>query len=163
MRARGYQVEHEVPYHPASNGVVAERAIGVLTNIVRAMLHHSGLPKFLWAEAFSTTTYVHTRTPTRALDGLIPHEVLYSTKTSPTCVPSARPIVEPAEKLRKLDNRARMCFFVGYKYSGGGYRVCDPEKKAIVEYRDVAFFEDGLPSPPLHSSPMPSNDNDEAA
>src|SRR6267154_1452795 len=130
------------------------------------MLHDSGLPKFLWAEAFSTATHVHNRIPTRALDGLTPHEVLYSTKPDVTDLrafgaPCA--IVEPAEKLKKLDDRARMCFFVGYKYSGGGYRVWDPAKKVIVESRDVVFFEDGLPSPPLHSSSTPSNDDDEAA
>ena len=37
---------------------------------------------------------------------------------------SARPAVEPNEllkKLKKLDNWAMMCFFVGFKYSGGSW------------------------------------------
>jgi len=68
-----------VPYHPASNGV-AERAIGVLTATARAMLHDTGLPKKLWVEAFSTATYLRNRTPTRALDGLTPFELLYGMK-----------------------------------------------------------------------------------
>jgi hypothetical protein len=37
--------------------------------------------------------------------------------------PSA--VVEPSEKLHKLDDKATMCYFVGYKYGGGGYRVWD--------------------------------------
>jgi hypothetical protein len=53
----GIQLNTSVRYSPESNGV-AERTIGVLTGAVRAMLHDSGLPKFLWAEAFSAVTYV---------------------------------------------------------------------------------------------------------
>ena len=43
-------------------------------------------------------------------------------------------IVEPKERLRKLDDRATMCFFVGYKYEGGGYRVWDPKRRVVVEF-----------------------------
>ena len=39
-------------------------------------------------------------------------------------------IVEPNEKLRKLDDRASMCFFVGY-------RVWDPKRRVVVESRDI--------------------------
>ena len=46
-------------------------------------------------------------------------------------------IVEPLKKLKKLDDWVRMCFFVGYKYGGGGYRVWDPKGKAVVESRDI--------------------------
>ena len=56
-------------------------------------------------------------------------------------------IVEPSEKLRKLDDHARMCVFVGYKYGGGGYRVWDPRRSVVVKSRDVIFFEDSLPMP----------------
>jgi transposase InsO family protein len=158
----GIRLSTTVPYHPASNGI-AERAIGVLTGTVRAMLHDSGLPKFLWAEAFSTATYVHNRTPTKALGGLTPFEVLYGMKPDVRDLrafgaPCA--VVEPSEKLKKLDDRASMCFFVGYKYGGGGYRVWDPKRKVVVESRDITFFEDGLPPPTLHQSATPADDAD---
>ena len=160
----GIRLNTTVPYHPALNGV-AEQAIGVLTNIMRAMLHDSSLPKCLWAEAFSTVMYMHNRTLMKALDGLTPYEVLHGTKPDLAdlrafSTPCA--IVEPVAKLKKLDDQVRMCFVVGYKYSGGGYRVWDPEKKVIVKSRDVVFFEDGLPSPPLHSSLTPNDDDDQA-
>ena len=161
---KGIRLNTTVPYHPALNGV-AERAIGVLTNIVRAMLHDSGLLKCLWAEAFSTVTYMHNRTPTKALARLTPYEVLHGTKPdlADLCAFSAPcAIVELVAKLKKLDDQARMCFVVGYKYSGGGYRVWDPEKKVVVKSRDVVFFEDGLPSPPLHSLLTPNDDDDQA-
>jgi hypothetical protein len=102
----GIRLSTMVPYHPASNRV-AERTIGVLTGAVQAMLHDTGLPKFLWAEVFSTAaTYVHNRTPTKALGGLTLFEVLYSMMPdirdlhafSALCT-----VIEPSKKLKKLD------------------------------------------------------------
>ena len=43
--------------------------------------------------------------------------------------------------MRKLENRATMCFFVGYKYNGRGYRVWVPKRRVVAESRDVVFFE----------------------
>ena len=43
-------------------------------------------------------------------------------------------IAEPSARLKKLDDRARFCVFVGYKYGGGGYRVWDPEREVVVEF-----------------------------
>jgi len=126
----GIKLHTLVQYSPESNGV-AERMIGVLTNVVRAMLHNSGLPKFLWAEAFNAATYVHNRTLTKVLGGRMPFEVLYGAKPGVSHLrafgaPCA--IIKPKERLRKLDDQAMMCFFVGYKYKGGGYQVWDPKK-----------------------------------
>lgn len=53
-------------------------------------------------------------------------------------------IVEPKERLKMLEERATMCFFAGYKYGGGGYRVWDPNRLNVVESR-----EDSSPSPTL--------------
>ena len=70
-------------------------------------------------------------------------------------------IVEPKERLRKLDDRASMCFFIGYKYEGGGYRVWDPKRRVVVESKDIVFFEDGLPPPTLNEARLQQNDADE--
>ena len=134
----GIRLHTSVRYSPESNGV-AERTIGVLTSATRAMLHDSGLPKFLWAEAFSAATYVHNRTPRRALGGRMPYEVLYGPMPDVSHwwafgAPCA--IVEPKELLKKSI----------YKYGGGGYRVWDPKKRVVIESRDINFFEDGLPT-----------------
>ena len=75
----GIKLNTAIPYHPASNGI-AERTIGVLTNAVCAMLHDSGLPNALWAEAFSAATYVRNRSPTSALKGSTPYEMVYDMK-----------------------------------------------------------------------------------
>ena len=47
---KGIEQQLTVPYNPEQNGV-AERANRTLLESARAMLLHSGLPKFLWAEA----------------------------------------------------------------------------------------------------------------
>ena len=83
----GIKLHTSVWYSPESNGVT-ERTIGVLTNAVLAMLHDSGHPKSLWAEAFNTATYVHNRSPTKALGGRTRFEALH--RTFRTCVHSAR-------------------------------------------------------------------------
>ena len=62
-------------------------------------------------------------------------------------------IVELKDRLRKLGDRATMCFFVGYKYDRGGCRVWDPKRRVVVESRDIGFFEDDLPSPTLNDLP----------
>ena len=95
-----------VRYSPESNRVT-ERTIGVLTNSVHAMLRDSGLPKSLWAEAFSAATYVHNRTPTKALGGRTPYKVLYGNKPDVSHLrafgaPCA--VIEPKEKLKKLND-----------------------------------------------------------
>jgi len=54
-----------------------------------------------------------------------------------------------------------MCFFVGYKYEGGGYRVWDLKRQVVVESRDIIFFEEGLPSPTLNNPPLRPVDEDE--
>lgn len=141
-----------VPYHPASNGV-AERMIGVLTSAARAMLHDAGLPKSLWAEAYNTATFVRNRSLTAALEGRTPYEIVRGTKPDVSDLrafgaPCA--VVKAKEKLKKLDDRARMCMFIGYKYGGESYRVWDPRGSTVVETRDVSFFEEGLPSPTYH-------------
>jgi hypothetical protein len=138
-KEEGNWLSTTVPYHPVSNRI-AEQMIGVLTGMVRAMLHDSGLPKFLWAEVFSTATYIHNRTPMKALRGLTPFEVLYGMKLDiwDLCAFGAPcTVVEPSKKLKKLDDQATMFFFIGYKYSGGGYRVWDLKHKVVIESRDI--------------------------
>ena len=39
-------------------------------------------------------------------------------------------------RMRKLDDKKTMCFFVVYKYDGGGYQVWDPKRRVVVEFAD---------------------------
>jgi hypothetical protein len=44
------------------------------------MLHASGLPKFLWAEAVVHAVYLKNRTSTRVLENKTPYEALHGKK-----------------------------------------------------------------------------------
>jgi hypothetical protein len=54
----------------------------VLLEKVRAILHASQLPKFLWGEAVKHAVYLKNRTSTKALDGKTPYEA----PENPTCL-----------------------------------------------------------------------------
>ena len=57
-----------------------------------------------------------------------------------------------------------MCFFVGYKYKEDGYQVWDLKRRAVVEFRVLVLFEDGLPPPTLNGSrPQPTNEDESTA
>jgi hypothetical protein len=128
------------------------------------MLHDSGLPKCLWAEAFSTATYVHNRTPTKALDGLTPFEALYGASlTSGTCAHSARrPLLSSQARSCTSLMIGRPCaILLGISTAVVATRFGTRKGKVVVESRDVTFFKDGLPPPALCQSVTTTNDDDE--
>ena len=73
-REAGIKRETTTPYIPRRNGV-AERKNHTIVEVVHAMLHDHGLPKFLWAKAANTVVYVQNRCPHQALDFKAPKEI----------------------------------------------------------------------------------------
>ena len=67
---------HDTPEH---NGVV-ECLNHMILEKIRAMLHASGQPKFLWGKAAHHVVWLKNCTPTKALGGLTPFEVAYGRK-----------------------------------------------------------------------------------
>ena len=67
---------HDTPEH---NGV-AERGNRTNLEIACAMLHDSGLPKFLWAEAVLHAVYLRNRTWTQAIGYSTPYRLLNGQK-----------------------------------------------------------------------------------
>ena len=45
------------------------------------------------------------------------------------------------ERMRELDGKRTMCFSMGYKYEGGGYQVCDPKRRVVVESIYLVFAD----------------------
>lgn len=146
LRTEGIRHEFTVPKTPEQNGV-AERMNRTLGEKVRAMLSDSGLPKAFWAETFATATYLHNRSPTKALGQITPFEAWTGMK--PTvghlkrfgCAAYAH---IPKDERAKLDAKSRRCIHIGYGTNVKGYRLYDQEKKRAFFSRDVKFDEADL-------------------
>ena len=133
---------HDTPEH---NGV-AERGNHTNLQIVRAMLHDSGLPKFLWAEAISHAIYLRNRTWTRAIGETTPYELLNRNK------PNLADIQPWGCKVRvhdvegsKLDARSKVGRWVVFDpNTKDGHHVYWPEKSSITVERNIRFNFDEI-------------------
>jgi hypothetical protein len=76
LKTRGTRQKLTVHDTPEHNGV-AECLNHTILEKVRAMLHSSGQPKFLWAEAARHTVWLKNCTPTKALDFSTPYAAAY--------------------------------------------------------------------------------------
>ena len=141
---------HDTPEH---NGV-AERGNRTNLEIVRAMLHDSGLPKFLWAEAVSHAIYLRNRTWTRAIREATPFELLNGSK------PNLADLHPWGCKVRvhdatgsKLDGRSKIGRWVGFDpETKDGHRIYWPEKQTVSVERSVRFnFEEEIA---IHVPPL---------
>ena len=77
-RARGIKLETTVRYTPEQNGA-AERLNRTLMDKVRPMLSTANLPKYLWAEAVVTASYVRNRSPVTGRDKT-PYQLFFGNK-----------------------------------------------------------------------------------
>ena len=59
---------------------VAERRNRTIGERMRALLHASGLPKNMWAEAARHAVWLLNRTTTKAVEGMTPYEAAFGTK-----------------------------------------------------------------------------------
>ena len=134
-------VVHDTPEH---NGV-AERLNRTLLDKVRAMIHDSELPRFLWAEATAHAVYLKNRTWTRTIGNTTPYELLNGHK------PNIKDLHPWGCKVRvhndsdsKLDGRSKVGRWMGYdEETKDGHRVYWPERRTISVERSVKFnFDD---------------------
>src|ERR1700678_1674953 len=127
---------HDTPEH---NGV-AERLNRTLLEKVRAMLHASQLPKFLWGEAIKHAVWLKNRSSTKPLGGRTPYEIFYGTK------PNLRGLPEFGSKVwvhmpegSKLDGRSVIGRWVGFDEESSGHRIYSPEKRMVSIQRSIKF------------------------
>lgn len=132
-----------ISHTPQQNGV-AERANRTLIEMARCMLHESGLPPSLWAEAVNTAAYIRNRSPTKVLGEVTPYEKWYSKKPSVAHFKTFGCDAVVLQKQRtggKLEPKGLKMKFVGYENFSKGYRLFNTERREIVKARDVIFFE----------------------
>ena len=143
LKENGIVHQLTVPYNPAQNGV-AERMNRTVMESARAMMSHSNLPNQFWAEAVSTSVYIHNRCPTSALDGVTPYECLFKQKPDVGnlhvfgCVSYVH---IPDGQRTKLEGKSRKSISVGYPEGTKGYKFYDPSSRKFFRSRDVVFQE----------------------
>ena len=130
---------HDTPEH---NGV-SERLNRMIMEKVRAMLHDSGLPKFLWAEAVAHAVYLKNRTWTRTIGDTTPYEILHGRKPN---FGNLHPwgckvrVSREVDSISKLESRSLVGRWMGFdEETKDGHRVYWAEKRRISVERNVKF------------------------
>ena len=113
----GIIFEPTVPYTPEQNGLskVQNR---IVMNGVRAMLFDSQLSQYLWSELLRTKVYQKNRSPTTRLQGMTSHEAWTGEKSFLAhmhIIGCVAWVHIPKEKRKKLDERSKKCYLVGYE------------------------------------------------
>ena len=143
-KSEGVRHELTVPKSPEQKGV-AEQLNRTLVEMTRSMLTRSIVPQKLWAEAMSTAVYLRNQSPTKAVEGMTPHEAFHGNKPNVKhlrvfgCVAFAH---IAKDERKKLDIIARRCVLVGYGTEVKGYRLYDPDRNKMLYSRDVKFNEE---------------------
>jgi hypothetical protein len=136
---KGTRRELTVHDSPSQNGT-SERRMRTRAERARAMLISSGLPTFLWEEAFKHFSWLGNRTPTKALKDKTPYE--FVKKRKPNLIGLQEfGTAAYVKKLGagKLEERAKVGRFVGYDSESKGYRIYWPDKRTVSVERNVVF------------------------
>ena len=146
LRTRGIRHQLTAPRTPTENAV-AERAVGVLTEMTRCLLLESSLPPEFWEFALKFATYVHNITPCKSLpknsspmirwNGQIPSYQHHRTFGSLCFVHGTKP-----NNRFKFQPTANPAIFLGYATRRGGYIVWPLHAKNITISRHVTFDEE---------------------
>ncbi|KAE8731332.1 Detected protein of unknown function [Hibiscus syriacus] len=137
-------VENETDGDNSSHDTVAEHMNRTLNEHARSMRIHTGLPKFLWAEAINTAAYLINRGPSVHLDGRIPEEVWRKKEINIShlrvfgCISYVD--INSAER-SKLDVKSNKCVFVGYGGDEFGYQSIIESSSSNIEAKTKEFAE----------------------
>ncbi|KAJ9547861.1 LOW QUALITY PROTEIN: hypothetical protein OSB04_020404 [Centaurea solstitialis] len=142
-RCEGIKRQLTTSYTPQQNGVV-ERKNRTIFNMVRCLLEEKKMPNSFWPEAVKWSCYILNRSPTSALKNKTPEECWSGIKSDVDdfrvfgCV---RNVHVPDAKRSKLDAKSQRCVLLGYSEESKGYKMFEPETKAIIINIDVVFEE----------------------
>jgi hypothetical protein len=142
--------ETTVPFKPQQNGI-AERAIAILFEMVRSMIHASKIDKCYWGEAFMYAVHIRSITPTSALNGKVPFEAWTRHKPDISHLRIFGSLgwatVPKAVREGKLESRDIQVRMLGWwTDETKGYHLKDLESGKLITSIDVDFSEDDMPS-----------------
>jgi hypothetical protein len=125
---------------------IAERRNRTIAERMRALLHASGLPKYLWTEAARHAVWLLNRTTTKAVDGMTPFEAAFGKK------PNLKGLREFGEKVwvrvekgNKLGGRVREGRWLGVDEQSKGVRVWWPDTKTVTVERNC-YYDNSRPT-----------------
>ena len=126
---------------PQQNGV-AERRNQTLLDMTRSMMSYSELPLFLWGYALETAIYILNLVPSKSVPKT-PREMCTGRKTS---LQHLRIWGYPAHvlkgKIRELETRSEVCYFIGYPKGTFGWYFYDPREQKVFVSTNAIFLED---------------------
>ena len=143
LKRKGIHYEHTVSKTPKQNGV-AERMNRTLVETVRAILSDTKFAKKFWVEALSTAAYVHNRSPTTAVEGMIPYEAWNGCKPNVShfrIFGCGAYVHIPKHGKSKMDPKAKKSIFLGYGIGVKSYRLYDTSEVRVILAKDVIFDE----------------------
>lgn len=137
-------------YYPAANGFI-ERDMRTVMEMTRTLLNDAPhIPKTLWDEALRTSIYRLNRTASTALPTTTPYELMLKRKPRVDYFRAFGSLgySKTLEKKRsgyqkKLEDRAKVCYLVGYEYDYT-YRILDPTRLKVEISKDIVFDEKPL-------------------
>jgi hypothetical protein len=108
---------------PEYNGVAEQLNRSVIEK-VRALLHESGLPKFLWGEALNHVVYLKNRTWNKSLPESTPYEIVTGKKPDLSTIhPWGTRVFVHDTSGSKLDGRAKEGRWIGFDEESKGHRI----------------------------------------
>ena len=143
----GVEVTSTPPHTPQRNGI-AERMMRTLFERARSIQHAAGAPDCLWTCCVMFAVYLGNRLCSRGSsgDGSKTAEELWSGKKpsmthlrTPLC--DVFVLIPDADRLGKMDRKARKCIFVGYDEKKHAYRCYDPVEAKMISSRDCQFHQ----------------------
>ncbi|KAF0686023.1 Aste57867_22149 [Aphanomyces stellatus] len=132
----GIEQLYTTSYSPEEN-CIAEKSNYTIMNKVRCLLQESGLEVRYWGEVLNCVVCTENRSPTMALNGRAPFEVLHGHNPMSSIYAHLDALVLPIDKSKrtKLDPKATKCILLGYANQHKSYRLVSCEICEVFESR----------------------------
>ena len=130
--------------------------------MTRSMLIDANMPNKYWGEALLTANHLQNRLPASG-EYITPQEKWSGRKPSLNYIRRfgcTAYMAIPAERRRKLDEKARKLVFVGYESGSKAYRLLDTTTDKVYISKDVHFIEGDHHDGQLSSIPVEAEKTD---
>ena len=110
----------------------------------RSMMRRKSVEKRFWAEAVSTACWLRNRLPTKLLGDVTPYEKMFRKKPNlaPVRVFGCKLYYKNNKNMKKLDDRGREGFLLGFNDEANAFKIWDVEKASPKFSRDVHFVRE---------------------